>query len=46
MSENIKKLISEGENQFVELKREFSEGVLKTISAFANTSGGTLLIGE
>jgi ATP-dependent DNA helicase RecG len=45
MSENIKKLISEGENQFVELKREFSEGVLKTISAFANTSGGTLLIG-
>ncbi|MGC8758183.1 MAG: helix-turn-helix domain-containing protein, partial [Caldisericaceae bacterium] len=45
MSKDIKKLISESENQFIELKEKFNEGVLKTISAFANTSGETLLIG-
>lgn len=45
MSKDIKKLISESESQFIELKEKFNEGVLKTISAFANTSGGTLLIG-
>jgi Predicted transcriptional regulator containing an HTH domain and an uncharacterized domain shared with the mammalian protein Schlafen len=45
MKKSIKQLISEGESQFLELKREFNEGVLKTISAFANTGGGTLLIG-
>ncbi|MGC8690925.1 MAG: ATP-binding protein [Caldisericum sp.] len=45
MSKDIRKLISESESQFMELKEKFNEGVLKTISAFANTSGETLLIG-
>ena len=45
MSKSINELIKEAENQFVELKEQFSEGVLKTISAFANTSGGVILIG-
>jgi len=45
MSKSINELIKEAENQFIELKEQFSEGVLKTISAFANTSGGVILIG-
>ena len=45
MSKSISELIKEAENQFIELKEQFSEGVLKTISAFANTSGGIILIG-
>ena len=45
MSKSISELIKEAENQFIELKEQFSEGVLKTISAFANTSGGVILIG-
>jgi len=45
MSKSISELIKEAENQFIELKEQFSEGVMKTISAFANTSGGVILIG-
>lgn len=45
MNKSINELIKEAENQFIELKEQFSEGVLKTISAFANTSGGVILIG-
>ena len=45
MSKSISELIKEAENQFIELKEQFSEGALKTISAFANTSGGIILIG-
>jgi len=43
--QSINELIKEAENQFIELKEQFSEGVMKTISAFANTSGGVILIG-
>jgi len=43
--QSISELIKEAENQFIELKEQFSEGVMKTISAFANTSGGVILIG-
>ena len=45
MSKSINELIKEAENQFIELKEQFSEGVMKTISAFANTNGGVILIG-
>ena len=45
MSKSISELIKEAENHFIELKEQFSEGVLKTISAFANTNGGVILIG-
>ena len=45
MGKSISELIKEAENQFIELKEQFSEGVMKTISAFANTSGGVILIG-
>ena len=33
------------ESQVLELKREFSEGIRKTVVAFANTDGGKILIG-
>ncbi|MCK9536933.1 MAG: putative DNA binding domain-containing protein [Bacilli bacterium] len=33
------------ENNNLELKREFSDSLLKTISAFSNYEGGTILIG-
>jgi ATP-dependent DNA helicase RecG len=37
--------IEEGENLTTEFKREYTEGIKKTIVAFANTTGGTLYIG-
>jgi ATP-dependent DNA helicase RecG len=45
MSKEIIELIKKGESQSFEFKESFNEGVLKTISAFANTKGGTILIG-
>jgi len=33
------------ENAFVELKREYTPNVMKTVIAFANTNGGTVYIG-
>ena len=43
----IKKLISEGEHQQLDFKFEISDSrkIAKTLVAFANTDGGTLLIG-
>lgn len=43
----IKKLISEGEHQRLDFKFEISDSrkIAKTLVAFANTDGGTLLIG-
>jgi ATP-dependent DNA helicase RecG len=46
MSENkIIKLITSGETERVEFKESLNETVYKTISAFANTKGGTILLG-
>ena len=45
MSEKIKKLIALGENETVEFKESFSEGVIISLASFANTNGGKILIG-
>lgn len=47
MDRYIKKLISEGENQQLDFKYCISDSkkIARTISAFANTEGGRLLIG-
>jgi len=46
MNENeIIKLIASGETEKVEFKESPSEAFYKTISAFANTEGGTILLG-
>jgi len=33
------------ESQILELKREYSDGIRKTVIAFANTDGGKLIVG-
>ena len=43
--EQIKKLISLGESETVEFKESFSDGVIISIVAFANKSGGTVFVG-
>lgn len=43
--EELKSLIHKGENKTLEFKERFKDEILKTISAFANSSGGTLLLG-
>src|SRR3569832_2081249 len=45
---DIVKLLSEPESRVLEFKRDLSllEPILKTILAFANTAGGTLVIGR
>jgi len=45
MREKIKKLIALGENETVEFKESFSEGVIISLASFANTNGGKILIG-
>ena len=44
---NLKKIISQGESETVEFKKSLSESkeIIKTISAFANTKGGTIFTG-
>jgi predicted HTH transcriptional regulator len=44
---DIKKLIQEGENQHLDFKFEISDSrkIARTLVAFSNTDGGTLLIG-
>ena len=41
----IKEILSSPEGRCLELKEEFNDNALKTISAFANTAGGLLVIG-
>ena len=41
----IIQLIKSGESEILELKRSFNKEAVQSISAFANTKGGTLLIG-
>jgi predicted HTH transcriptional regulator len=47
MDQFIKKLIAEGEHQMLDFKFEISDSrkIARTMSAFANTDGGRLLIG-
>ena len=48
MIEQIKKLITEGENQRVEFKKaknDFPNDAFETICAFLNADGGTLILG-
>lgn len=44
---NLREVLAQPEGKTLEFKRDLSspEGVLRTVVAFANTSGGTLLIG-
>jgi len=45
MASDIDKLLQSGEGETVEFKAQWTESVLETASAFANTRGGTLLVG-
>jgi ATP-dependent DNA helicase RecG len=42
---NIDKLVQSGEGETIEFKAQWAESVLETAAAFANTRGGTLLVG-
>ncbi|AFM21376.1 putative transcriptional regulator with HTH domain [Acetomicrobium mobile DSM 13181] len=41
----ILELFEEEEGSRLEFKEKFNDGVMKTISAFANTYGGVIIIG-
>ncbi|WP_456450834.1 ATP-binding protein [Palaeococcus sp. (in: euryarchaeotes)] len=42
---DVSDLIKKGESEAIEFKRELNDSVYKTLSAFANTDGGILLLG-
>ncbi len=42
---NLHKLIAQGENEKLEFKSSFNTEVIETLTAFANTKGGKVLIG-
>ncbi|USS41049.1 helix-turn-helix domain-containing protein [Thermococcus aggregans] len=42
---DVSDLIKKGESETLEFKRELNDSVYKTLSAFANTDGGILLLG-
>jgi len=41
----LKKIINSGETERVEFKEKLNESLFKTISAFANTQGGKIILG-
>ena len=41
----LKQRIAQGENATTEFKENFDQEVIETAAAFANTDGGTILIG-
>src|SRR5687767_10489320 len=45
--QELKKLVAQGEGPFLEFKRKasFPEKIIREMIAFANTRGGTLLLG-
>ena len=43
--ERLDRLLRAGESETVEFKESLDREALETVAAFANTSGGTLLIG-
>ena len=45
MNPQLSELIKKGENETLEFKLNFNDDVIITISAFANTSGGSVFIG-
>lgn len=45
MKKDIKQLIAEGENQQTEFKSSFNVEAMESITAFANTEGGCVLVG-
>ena len=45
MNDKLKKLIASGESETVEFKSSFNTDVIETAVAFANTSGGHIVIG-
>ena len=42
---DLKKLITKGESETVEFKKNFNTDVIETAVAFANTQGGVVLLG-
>ncbi|MEF3245334.1 MAG: helix-turn-helix domain-containing protein [Caldisericaceae bacterium] len=42
---NLKKIINFGETEIIEFKEKLNESLFKTISAFANTHGGEIILG-
>lgn len=42
---DLKQRIAQGENTTTEFKENFDQEVIETAAAFANTDGGTILIG-
>ena len=42
---NLEEIIRSGESETVEFKESFSDAVIETLSAFANASGGMVLVG-
>jgi len=44
-AEEVEAMIDQGEGPQVEFKREFTTEIDRTLAAFANTQGGTVLIG-
>lgn len=44
---NIEELVKKGESETLEFKPSLSQskGIIKTISAFSNTKGGSIIIG-
>ncbi|MCK5543454.1 MAG: ATP-binding protein [Desulfobacterales bacterium] len=45
MNKNIQTLIAKGESESLEFKTSFGKETMETLSAFANSNGGTVLIG-
>ena len=45
MKKELKNLLSSGETETIEFKGNPNESFYKTISAFANTKGGRILLG-
>ena len=45
MNKTLQNSISQGESETVELKTSFSDEVIISLVAFANTNGGTVFIG-
>jgi ATP-dependent DNA helicase RecG len=45
MADQIEPLLEQGESEIVEFKETLDNEALETVAAFANTKGGTLLIG-
>ena len=45
MRYDLNKMIINGESETLEFKNSFDREAIETVSAFANTHGGTLLIG-